>query len=382
MTQPPISVALMGHSVGNLHPTGVDRYTRELVVALAARADMRVVVTGPPEPRSGGGDTHWVPDTVPVRTIRGSRRAVMVGWWTVSRPRIDVRCGPVDLVHVTLPLFPRVTRRPVVYTVHDLFPRQHPEWYSRQARFGFQRALRALEGAAAIIAVSSWTADALRSVPWVDPSAITIVPEGVSSRFSSPPDGADIDRVCSYFAVAPGGFDLFVGQVSSRKELEVLVEAMALARSPRPLVIAGPPGDSSATTKVVAERLGVSHLLRWGGFVPDRDLHVLLHSARALLHPSRNEGFGLTPLEAMVAGTPTVVADASALPETTGEAALRCAPGEPQAWAAALDALEDPALGDRMSQLGTEWVRRYRWDVVAEQTMVVYRGALERAERA
>ena len=377
-----LSVAIVSNQFASAQPTGVDRYARELVTALAARDDTSVVLCGPAEP---GGTTQasespaWVPGGVPLRRVPGSRRRVVAGWWTLGRPSIDPTCGAVDLVHVTLPLFPVPTRRPVVYTVHDLFPVQHPEWYSRRARFGVSRALRALEHAAAVIAVSSWTAEAVRELPWVDPARVAVVHEGVSTRFAREPAAEDIEAACRRLGVARGEFDLFVGQASVRKALDVVVEALARARSPRPFVVVGPPGDTTDEIRALASRLGVADLLRWPGFVPDDDLHLLLQGARALLHPCPEEGFGLTPLEAMAAGCATVVADAGALPETAGGGAKRCPPGDADAWARVIDELGDPAVVLELSERGRAWVRRYDWAVVADETVAVYRGVLAAA---
>lgn len=374
-----LAVGLVSHQLANPRPTGVDRYARELAGALAARSDVSLVLCAPQEP-ADAPDVRpgWVPAGVPVRRVPGPRRAVIAGWSTVGWPSVDRACGEVDLVHVTLSMFPCPTRRPFVYTVHDLFPVQHPEWYPRRDRFTVSRAFRSLERAAGLIAVSSWTARALAELPWIDPAIVTVVPEGVTPRFAVVPDDAAVAEACAALDVDPGGFDVFVGQVSTRKDVAVVVEALATARSPRPLVLAGPPGDASAAVAETARRCGVSALLRWAGFVPDDRLHLLLHGARALLHPCPAEGFGLTPLEAMAAGTPTVVADAGALPETVGEAALRCPPRDVEAWAAALDRLEDPVVLADLAERGRAWVRRYDWHAVATQTVRVYEDALRR----
>jgi len=378
-----LGIALVSHSWATTAPTGVHRYGRELVQALARRRDTRLSICGTGEPRGQPGgarrasDLSWLPDGVRVGAVRGPRRAVLLGWWTIGRPRIDRAAGAADLVHVTQAVFPVPTRRPVVYTVHDLFPLQHPEWYPLQARIGHRRALRALEHAAAVMADSTWTRDALVDLPWVDPATVTVVPPGVTPRFrNSPPD--EIARVCARLGVEPGGFDLFVGQVSARKNLDVVIDALALATSRRPLVIAGPPGDASEAIERLARERGVSDLLRWPGFVSDDDLHGLLHAARALLHPCATEGFGLTPLEAMAAGTATVVADAGALPETVGDAARRCPPADPAAWAEAIDALEDDDIVRDLSTRGREHIDRYDWDRIAQRVVDVYRTALGR----
>ena len=63
--------------------------------------------------------------------------------------------------------------------------------------------------------------------------------------------------------------------------------------------------------------------MRFLGRVDDAALPVLYHGADAVMMPSPLEGFGLPALEAMACGTPVIVADAGALPEVVGSAALR-----------------------------------------------------------
>ncbi len=373
-----VEVAIVAHRFGGAHPTGVDRYARELVCALDDRDDVGLRLCAPAEPATVDRP-DWIPPDVDLRRIRGPRRMVLAGWWTVGLPRLDPVCGDVDLVHVTLPLFPCPTTRPLVYTVHDLFPIQHPNWYNRRDRFGFGRAMRDLDRAAAVIAVSDRTATALRDLELVDPARVSVIPEGVSSRFFDIPDHQEVVATCRRFGLDVGGYDVFVGQASRRKNVSVLIEAMASVDHPTPLVIAGPPGDATEDLVLQAERLGVGSLLRPVGFLGDEELHHVLHGARALLHPCPEEGFGLTPLEAMASGTAAVVARSGALIETAGDGAFQCDPDDPSAWASAMDDLADTSNVEALVARGRTWVRRYDWEAVARQTNAVYRAALDRA---
>lgn len=360
---------------GTTTPIGVHRYARELAVALAARPDVDVLLSGPPE-RAGATDFGWAPANVDRRLLGGSRRTTLLSWATVGRPRLDRAASRAEIVHVTLTAFAVPTRKPAVYTVHDLFPRQHPEWYPWPARLGNRRSLRALEHARAIIAVSRWTARQLEELPWVNPELVTTIPEGINDRFRAVPATEDVTRVCRALHVDPGRFLVFVGTPSTRKKIGTLIDALARVKHPLPLVMVGTAGDATETVRALARDRDVSELLRWAGFVSDDDLPALLHAARALVHPSPYEGFGLTPLEAMAAGTPAIVADAGALPETVGAAAVRCDADDPDAWAAAIDSFADDARRHEWADRALEWTRRYDWIDVAARTADVYRSAL------
>jgi glycosyltransferase involved in cell wall biosynthesis len=96
-----------------------------------------------------------------------------------------------------------------------------------------------------------------------------------------------------------------------------------------------------------------------------------------LVFPSRGEGFGLPPLEAMACGTPVVAGRAGSIPEVVGDAALLVDPGDPAAIAAAMRRLDgDHGLRARLVANGLVRAAALRWPACAEATMAVYRAAL------
>jgi len=107
-------------------------------------------------------------------------------------------------------------------------------------------------------------------------------------------------------------------------------------------------------------------------------LRSLYAGAAAFVFPSRYEGFGLPPLEAMISGTPVVCSDAASLPEVVGDAALLFPAGDADAAAAQIArVLDDEALRTSLTTAGTARAATFTWERTAAQTLTAYHGVLE-----
>jgi glycosyltransferase involved in cell wall biosynthesis len=370
-------VLIAAHRLLAEHPTGIQRYTDELVTALAAAADPTVLhlelvaAREPVEPT-------WVPREVAVRRLRGPRRVINPAWAAVPFPPLEAHVGRADLVHVLSTAIPVPSRAPQVVTVHDLIPIHHPEWMARTPAWACRRSLRhAARHAARLIVPSHVVGDDLCSTLGVDPARVRVVPEGVSERFRAEVTPQRLGEVRDRLAVGSGDYVVMVGAVSRRKNVPVVLSALAELREagePLPvLALAGPEDAGSAGVRALATRLGLDGFVRFLGFVPDADLAVLVSGALALVHPSRDEGFGLTPLEGMAAGVPVVVSGDGAVGEVVGDAAIRAGADDASAWAEALRRLRDDA-GHRaeMVRRGRERAATFTWAAAARRTHEVY----------
>src|SRR5207249_11011217 len=122
----------------------------------------------------------------------------------------------------------------------------------------------------------------------------------------------------------------------------------------------------------VAE-LGLAERVVLAGYVPEADLVLLYNLAEAFVFPSRYEGFGLPPVEAMACGTPTITSDAASLPEVVGDAALTFPPDDTAALAGLIERVAgDPGLRERLGRAGLERSARFTWRETARRTERVF----------
>ena len=369
-------VLLVPHRLHDPFGTGIHRYGVELIRALAAdesSADLDYAVASIDDPDLAIG--------APVVHIAPPRRVLHLSWAVLQRPVIERFAGDASIVHVLTPAVPVATSATLVVTVHDLLPLRFPSWYPARQRWLFRKALRqAVADAARVIVPSSAVAADLADATEMESGRVTVIPEGVDLIFRRPVSEVDVAAVCARHQVRPGRFFLFVGAINGRKNLVTALRALAAFRAGGPnvpLVVAGPRGRGADEFDAETDRLGLQSAVRVTGFVSAADLPVLLAAALALVHPSKYEGFGLTPLEAMAAGTPVLAADTGALPEVVGDAGMLLPPDEVEAWSTAMGTMnEDDDLRRSMVERGRTWSERFTWTATAKETAAVYRACL------
>jgi glycosyltransferase involved in cell wall biosynthesis len=120
----------------------------------------------------------------------------------------------------------------------------------------------------------------------------------------------------------------------------------------------------------------VEHLVRFLGFVEFETLRCFFESAAAFVFPSRYEGFGLPPLEAMACDTPVVTSNVSSLPEVVGDAAVLVNPENVFDIARGIrDVLLDRALRTELIRRGRVQAARFSWSRTAREVLEIYREA-------
>jgi len=162
------------------------------------------------------------------------------------------------------------------------------------------------------------------------------------------------------------GYILAVGGRSRRKNLAILEKAVAGYEECPPLVIAGG-GESRAFAASGPSRSSRCVLL---GHVSDGAMKALYQGALCLVFPSRYEGFGLPPLEAMACGCPVVTSRAASMPEVCGDAALYCDPDRPETVEGNIRlVVADATLRTKLIASGLERARLFSWEASARKLL-------------
>ena len=293
---------------------------------------------------------------VPSRMLFGA--AALAG-----APRLDRLLGAgLDVVWAPAPRPLALTRgMPFLLTVHDLSFEERPGDFTAYERLWHRltRPRRLAARAARILVDASVVRDTLVARWGVAPERLAVVAPGVD-RPAGPPDRAAMGALRRRRGLARP-YVLAVGALEPRKDPQLLVRAHARARRDGlqiDLVFAGAGRLAGRLTGP-----GV-HVL---GHVDDAELDALYADAVALAMPSRLEGFGWPPLEAIARGTPAVVADLPVYDETLRDGALRVPVGDEIALAAALVRVAvDAPLRERLVAAGRAAIEPLTWARAAD----------------
>jgi len=278
------------------------------------------------------------------------------------------------------PLSPLWARKKLV-VVHDIqilrhlaAPAQYPidaPWANlKYFSLGMRKALRTAD---TIITDAQFTANELVSFAGVRQDRISVIPCGIDhERFHPPGGNSRLEEVRSRYNL-PAAFYLFVGQPSKQKNLRLVVESYASGSLQGefrlPVVVTWNLRRSTLFEDTLAriEQTGLSGLFQFAGYVRDEDLPLVYAAARALLYPSRYEGFGLPPLEAMACGTPVVCSNRTSLPEVVGDATLLIDPEQPESFVEALRKVNNESARRDLIKKGLERAQAFSWQSTAKQ---------------
>lgn len=165
-------------------------------------------------------------------------------------------------------------------------------------------------------------------------------------------------------------FVLYVGRFERYKNLEVLVHSFVALLEHKPdmhLVLAGGrAGNDIERLQGIIQRLNLEHCIEMRFNCTDRELSELYQRAELFVLPSEIEGFGMTVIEALLAGTPAIVSIRPPFPEILQEAVLYFDPALPlDLTEKMLALLDNPKLARRLVSIGKKRATHYSWQNTA-----------------
>jgi len=259
-----------------------------------------------------------------------------------------------------------------VLTVHDLSWIRHPQAHPpERVRELERRFAPGLAHASRVITGSQFVKQEIADVFGYDAQRIDVIPHGCDPVFH-PRDAQATQAVRQRWGLEHGGYFVCVGTLEPRKNVRLAIDAHsrlpAGVRTRFPLVMAGLDGWGDAVGSADVRRVG---------YLEREDLACLTAGALALVYPSRYEGFGLPPLEAMACGVPPITSNASSLPEVVGDAGLMVDPDDTDAMTQAMQALaSNPQARQALARRAVERAAAFTWESSALATVRSYGAAL------
>ena len=268
-----------------------------------------------------------------------------------------------------------------VVTIHDLIFEIYPSTYSALDRQIYHwKFKRACCTADKIVAISESTKRDIVQYYDIDPNKIEVVYQSCHPLFYEALS-TEVDRSVLRRYQLPSEYLLYVGSITERKNLEIVVEAYEqLSPDERiPWVIVG---QGKKHQKKLIELINGKGLSRWVIWIDDltdnRQLRSIYCRAAALIYPSLYEGFGLPVVEALLCRTPVITSRTSSLPEAGGPHSLYVDPQCSDEVAEVIrKLLGDSAHRAAMKQKGYHYAtKKFARKIVTKQMINLYHNAL------
>lgn len=290
----------------------------------------------------------WAPVLQAIKPIRVPRAGQ--AWEQLELPRLAA-----DGVLVNLANLSPIAHRRKITMMHDVqFLRRDCDYPWRQ-RLGY-RALAPwmARTSAAVLTVSEFSRAMLDKCGISRAERTRVIPNGVDHMLEAEPDGGCRQKL----GLSRGGYVVLFGSTKRYKNVEVVFAAFR--HDPPPgvaLLVVGCTRSALLEAGIEPPPDAI-----FAGKISDGQLRDLMENALAIAFPSRTEGFGLPPLEAMLCGCPVVASPGGAIPEACGKAALYAGQDDPAAWRNAIVALggNDVLRGTQIAK-GRERAAQFTW---------------------
>ena len=298
-------------------------------------------------------------------------------FWQFIRVTKDAKRGDVELYHGLANRLPfGLARRDIrsVVTIHDLMHIRYPKQFNI-----FERIIRDLEIRSAchradrIVATSEATKRDLAHLMGLNHEKIDVVYEGCNPIYNTPISLEEVEAVKHKYEL-PERYILNIGDMVERKNIGLIIEAMAELPNDVELVVVGKPTSYTKRIKRRIKSLGIESRVHFLRNVALNDRPALYRGAEMFIYPSKFEGFAIEILEALSAGVPVIAARGSSLEEAGGEGSIYVSAKDCGELVEAIEQLRrEPELRTKMIKLGRRHVKMFRSEVAAYSLVKCYR---------
>jgi glycosyltransferase involved in cell wall biosynthesis len=279
-------------------------------------------------------------------------------WRSVYLPAHIQKNNP-DIIHFpwngNVPRF--LTKKNIITSIHDILPLIIPEYFnslSDEAKYK-ERIQKDINRSELIITVSNYSKKEI------------IANFEVNNEILVLHHGPTIQPSPERFKHKKSDYFLYVGGYDPRKGLETLLERFILLHEEKKLesrlVMVGDKNYYSPYFKKLVETGIEKGFVEERGYVSDEELAKLYSNAIALVYPSKYEGFGLPPLEAMNLGCPVITTKCTSIPEICGNATYYVNIDEPHDLDEAIVTLEnDLNIRKKLCLMGKKQASNFSWE--------------------
>ena len=369
-------ITINGHLLSfdrSFRQAGVSNHTRFLIEELAKldHANEYTLFVGPQIKQHLDLPNNWRVVESRLPTIKPKYR---IPWEQFIAPLLLAQ-RRATLFHGLLNIAPLLSPVPTIVTIHDLAFMDVTGSHRKANRRYLAAATRqGVRQAAHIFAVSEYSKQAIVERLGIAPERISIAYNAAGEQYR-PRSATELAEWRTKNNV-PERFMLYLGTLEPRKNIPNLLRAYAQVRHEiaMPLLIGGGKGWNFDEIFATHQELGLGDDVRFLGYVPSEDLPYWYNAATFFVYPSRYEGFGIPPLEAMASGTPVLTTNATSIPEVVGDAAIQVDPDDVTGFAENLKRLaHDPTLREELRDRGLERAKAFSWTNLARTTLDVYR---------
>ncbi|WP_321783554.1 glycosyltransferase family 1 protein [Paraburkholderia sp. J94] len=335
--------------------TGVDRFAFETIRALDQMIESR-------DPRVAGLRTEIiVPEALaemanPFRHVglRASGKGGGLRWEQIALPHAARGRLLLNLCNSG----PLLYRRQVT-VLHDAAPARVPESYSRSFVAWYRlMAPRIGQVSQRVITVSEFSRRELSDAYRIPAGKIGVVYESGEHMLRVQQDESTVTS-----ALGARPFVLAVGSLNRHKNFQLVADAARLIRDAQFDIVVVGGGDA----KVYGSgQDALPEFVKHLGYVSDGELAALYRRAACFVYPSRYEGFGLPPVEALALGCPVIASRLPAVQEACGDAVLYTSPDDPAELARLLERITaDAALRANLRERGRARTAELTWHATA-----------------